>query len=147
MFPHVWNILHNPPSPQLLANGNLLLHHILLLFSIPLSRRPYLGAKKKEKRTSMISFRTFGTSEKKNNANTPAATPNDAAVSPLSPMLSASQRICPHKPRMLPFGARKGGGVVICTIVLYSWDRFPGCWVGFYSFMAAISSWAPGAKD
>lgn len=23
--------------------------------------------------------------------------------------------------------------MVICTIVVYSWGRFRGCWVGFYS--------------
>lgn len=38
-------------------------------------------------------------------------------------------------------------GLVICTIVLYSWGRFRGCWVGFYSLTAAISCWgAPKAK-
>lgn len=33
--------------------------------------------------TCIISFLTFGTSEKKNNANTPATMPNEAAVIPL----------------------------------------------------------------
>ena len=93
---------------------------------------------KRKIRTSKISLRTFGTSEKKNNANTPAATPNDAAVSPLSSLLSASQRFCLAQPQNVAIrGARgKGVGLVICTIVLYSWGRFHGCWVGFYSLTA-----------
>lgn len=138
MFPHVWNVLYT----QSLANSILLLQLTLHLLSLPLSlplslhlslhlsRLTDLGAKKQGKiRTSKISLRTFGTSEKKNNANTPAATPNDAAVSPLSPLLSASQCICPAQPRDVAIRGRadKEVGLVICTIVLYSWGRFHGC--------------------
>lgn len=106
------------------------------------------GATKKRKmRTSMISLRTFGTSEKKNNANTPAATPKDAAVSPLSPLLSASQRMCPAQPQDITIRSEgKGVGLVICTIVVYSWGRFRGCWVGFYSLTAAISCCGAGER-
>lgn len=101
------------PASQLLAN-NIRLSSSSSSFFLSLRAEIWVRKeeKKKEKKnhTSIISSRTFGTSEKKNNANTPAATPNDAAVIPLlCSLFLVSYRTFPALNRN-NIAKRRGGG-------------------------------------